>query len=462
MLQARLVVTEEPTVQSERVQPLCIGMLHCYDVIDDFLDSIGLSFDDFCQEFVGSWMFGYINALKTVGVQVVLFCISTQFDQPAQFEHRPTGATICVLPAPNAYRVYRSMRRRVLATCGGAEAQSFSSIPDANSLRRTLLSPFKDLTKSVGTYLSTPFSLLADEIVKRDCQAILCQEYEYARFDIVALLGQRVKRPVFATFQGGNATQSVLERWPRQLALAHCAGLIVAADAERTRVRDRYGVPEAKIARIFNPVELDPWLGGDRQHARAELGWSPELQIVAWHGRVEIDRKGLDVLLEAWQHVSRQHANSDSLRLLLVGKGSDSCRLKRAITETGLHNIWFVEQFVRDRAVLRRYLSSADVYVFPSRQEGFPVAPIEAMACGLPVVAAMASGVADIFEHGEADGGILVPCGDVDALATALITLLAQPAKQHQLGRQAKTRAIQQFSPTAIGQQLSRCLIQSG
>jgi glycosyltransferase involved in cell wall biosynthesis len=58
---------------------------------------------------------------------------------------------------------------------------------------------------------------------------------------------------------------------------------------------------------------------------------------------------------------------------------------------------------------MRQYLSVADVYVFPSRHEGFPVAPLEAMACGLPIVAAYAPGICDILSEGEESGGLVVP-----------------------------------------------------
>lgn len=70
-----------------------IALLHCYDLIDDFLDSIDISFETFCKEFVGSWMFGYINALKQVGTRIVLFCISARVGKTSRFIHEPTGAT---------------------------------------------------------------------------------------------------------------------------------------------------------------------------------------------------------------------------------------------------------------------------------------------------------------------------------------------------------------------------------
>jgi glycosyltransferase involved in cell wall biosynthesis len=107
-----------------------------------------------------------------------------------------------------------------------------------------------------------------------------------------------------------------------------------------------------------------------------------------------------------------------------------------------------------DRALIRQYLSAADVYVFPSRREGFPVAPLEAMACGLPVVAAAAPGIADIFDDGEDCGGLVVPTGDSASLAKSLGRLLDDDAAARLLGHRARVRVEQAFSLKAVGDQL--------
>jgi hypothetical protein len=199
-----LAFVEPGTLSPQTASPEpTIALLHCYDLIDDFLDSIEISFDTFCQEFVGSWIFGYIHALKTAGVQTVLFCISARVTEPSRHQHRPSGATIWVLPASRAYGNYRTMRDRLLRAYGGNSGQSFTEISDPNATRRSMLTRIKDIFKSAGTYLSTPVDLLAIALEQEGCQAILCQEYEFARFDTCVGLGKRLGLPVFATFQGG-------------------------------------------------------------------------------------------------------------------------------------------------------------------------------------------------------------------------------------------------------------------
>lgn len=454
-----LVLVQAPVLAQQAAERVpTIALLHCYDLIDDFLDSIEISFETFCQEFVGSWMFGYIHALKTAGVRTVLFCISARVTEPSRYQHRPSGATIWVLPASRIYGNYRTMRDRLLHAYGGSSGQSFKEIPDTNATRRSLLTGIKDIFKSAGTYLSTPVDLLAIVLQQEGCQAILCQEYEFARFDTCVWLGKRLGLPVFATFQGGNATQSPLEYLPRQLALRFCSGVIVAAQTEMARVQQAYPIPATKIARIFNPIDLTTWHRQDRQHARAELGIPDTAGMVVWHGRVEIERKGLDLLLDAWMQLCRERPEQD-LRLWLIGTGSDAIKLRDRLDAQPLRGVTWIDRFVHDRLQMQQYLSAADVYTMPSRQEGFPVAPIEAMACGLPIVATDAPGIPDILEDGERSGGLMVPRDRVLALADALGRLLDQPDWAQAIGHSARLRVEQSFAAEVVGQQLRSFLL---
>ena len=430
-----------------------LALLPYGDVIEDFLTTIGVSFEDFCNEFTGSWMFGYIDALRLVGVRAVLFCFSANVTAPSRFIHAPTGATICVLPAPRLYRTYRAMRHQALNVSGVSENEKFSDVYSTDTKSPWAISELKDVAKNIGSYLSTPLRLLAQELRREGCDAILCQEYEYARFDACVLLGKLMRLPVFASFQGGDKQQSFLEYPLRFLAMRTCSGLIIPTQTESQRVRTAYGVPSAKIARIFNPLDLATWSASDRNQARSALGIPLDARVVVWHGRVEIERKGLDILLEAWKQICAHRAGKD-LRLLLVGTGSDANKLRQRLESMQLQNVQWLNEFVRDRTVIQRYLSAADVYTLPSRQEGFPVAPIEAMTCGLPVVAADAPGVPDILEHGEASGGIVVPRENATALALALGRILDNEAWGRELGKLAQQRAYESFSLQAIGKQM--------
>jgi starch synthase len=190
-----------------------------------------------------------------------------------------------------------------------------------------------------------------------------------------------------------------------------------------------------------------------REAARQELGIASGARVAVWHGRVDFRRKGLDVLLNAWQKVCVERAGRD-VRLLLVGTGNDARELRAALAEMKPQGLTWVDEYVNDRARLRLYLQAADVYVFPSRHEGFPVAPVEGMACGLPLVAADAEGVDDILEGGEASGGVVVRRGDAEAFGAALGRLLDDETLSRTLGARARRRVEEKFSLEAVGAQL--------
>jgi glycosyltransferase involved in cell wall biosynthesis len=99
--------------------------------------------------------------------------------------------------------------------------------------------------------------------------------------------------------------------------------------------------------------------------------------------------------------------------------------------------------FVRGADKLRR-LQEASLLALPSYAEGMPVAVLEAMAAGLPVVATPVGGVPDFFRDGF--NGRLTPPGDVPALAAAIVRLLDDPAAAQAMGRHNRQQALEQFA----------------
>lgn len=425
-----------------------IAILDWSHLLEDFLDNIGVSFESFRTGMTGGWMFGYIDALRSAGCRPVLFCVSARVAEVIRCEHEPTGATICVLPAPKSYR---RARRRVPNPYAVSLLEAAGELRGPARLRAAFL-------KELSPYLATPLRTLARELRRERCRVVLCQDYEHARFDACALLGPLAGFRVYGTFQGGNWQLSRFERPVRPVALRACSGLIVGSTVEADRLRRRYGVPDRKIARIFNPLDLRIWPPADRAGARSALGIPREARVVVWHGRVDLHRKGLDVLAAAWAAVRSDRPGCD-LRLLLVGTGRDAPALRALLGDDP--SIRWLDEYVNDREVIRRHLAAADVYAFPSRNEGFPVAPVEAMACGLPVVAADAPGVADILGAGEA-AGTIVPVGDAPAFARALGSLLDDAGLCARLGARARRRVEDHFSHESVGRELRMFLLGKG
>lgn len=418
--------------------------------IEDYLATVDVTLETFCTEFTGSWLFGYIDALTRANVRTVLILISGSVRVPTRFVHRPTQANVWVLPST---RLYRRLRRTIHNPYGRTVAQVFGA---TRGLRR-LLWPFLAVLRELVLYLPTPPLALLRILRRERCTIMLCQEYEYPRFDVCVLLGRLFRVPVFASFQGGDYQRSRVERFLRPLSMRACTGLLIAAATEIHRVQTRYQVPSQKISTIVNPIDLSAWTITERATARLELAIPVEAQVVAWHGRVSIHKKGLDILLDAWQQVLAAHPGQD-LRLLLVGTGHDAEELEQQIAAIHIQGIIWVDEFVHDRRVISTYLSAADLYVFPSRLEGFPVAPIEAMACGLPIVASAASGVPEIVGSEAEGAGLIVPVDDATALAEAMNRMLDDTTLRARLAGRARARAEQGFGLAAVGQRLRNFL----
>lgn len=424
-----------------------VALLPWGDLIEDFLDQIGVSLETFCTTMDGGWMFGYVEALRRADVRTVVVCVSARVSAPTPFTHGPTGARFWVLPAA---KTFLRMRRRVEVPYGWTLEEMFGgSKSEANRMANQLN---RDLTP----YLATPPRLLARTLRQEACDVVLCQEYEYPRFDVALAVGRRLGLPVFATFQGGDWQRSRIEGLVRRRALHASAGLIIPTQTEAERVRARYGIPDSKIAAIFNPLDIEAWSTLPQSKARATLGIAPAAEVVAWHGRVDIHRKGLDLLLDAWQRVTAARPDRD-LQLVLVGTGASADQLRARLADPAFSSVHWVDEYVLDRDRLRRYLAAADVYAFPSRHEGFPVALVEALAAGLPPAAAAAPGVPDILGTGDL-ADCMVPTEDAAALAATLGRLLDDPAERAQLSAAARARVAEAFSLEAVGAHLRRFL----
>jgi glycosyltransferase involved in cell wall biosynthesis len=416
-----------------------VALLPWGNLIEDFLDTLGVSLESFCTTQTGGWLFGYISALSSAGIRTRLICVSGGVKKLTRFTHTPTGAQVSVLPAsPSYHRLRRFITR---------EEERKGSRGRAWRLLRSGAG-------EILPYLATPVGALLSELRQGGCQAVICQEYEYPRFDVCVLAGWLLKIPVFGCYQGGNSHSGPLENFIRPFAMKWSKGFIIGTRTERERVSGSYRVPSSKIAAVFNPLDIDSWHALDREERRRQIGVREGTNVVVWHGRVDVRRKGLDTLLDAWKLIEDRIGGPEAPRLLLVGTGDDVDLLRAGIADRGLRGVIWRNQYLLDHDQIRGYLAAADLYVLASRHEGFAVAPLEAMACGLPIVTTDVSGARDLLDDGEFSGGIIVPPSDPNRLADAVVRLLHDPPFRRMLGIRARLRVEHGFSWEIVGRQL--------
>jgi|GEM_PF-343022 sugar transferase (PEP-CTERM/EpsH1 system associated) len=211
-------------------------------------------------------------------------------------------------------------------------------------------------------------------------------------------------------------------------------------------VKER-SIPANKIKILHYGVDINnfaPMSEHERKKKRAELGYTDQHFLVAEIGRLT-EQKGHIYLIRAAVSLVRKHPN---LRFLIIGDGPLRESLKEEVRRQGLETFF---NFLGARKDIRELLNAIDLMVLPSLWEGLPNIILEAMACGTPIVATAVDGTPEAVVDGET--GILIPPRDPDALARAIDHLIGNRELLKKMGRNARMRAIEEFS---IGKQIER------
>jgi len=198
----------------------------------------------------------------------------------------------------------------------------------------------------------------------------------------------------------------------------------------------------------IDPEKTRAWEAGGAAPSTAR---EPAVLIV---GRLwsEERGKGHDALLEAWPGVRREHPEAC---LWVAGDGNDRPRLEARARELGVGDCVHFLGRVSEEELARRY-RSARIFAMPSRQEGFGLVYAEAMWHGLPCVGSTADAATEVITDGET--GVLVPYGDPEALAAALVGLLGDPERLDRMGESCARRARRDFGYPRFRDDLARAL----
>jgi glycosyltransferase involved in cell wall biosynthesis len=257
----------------------------------------------------------------------------------------------------------------------------------------------------------------------------------------------------------GDADQFPRERLAiEDETVASADAIIAECPQDRSDLTTLYRADERRVAVIpcgFDKGEFWPIA---KAFARRALGLSPGERIMLNVGRLT-PRKGLDNLVRGLAHLARDHGIA--ARLVIVGGNSDlpdaaltpeMARLQSIAADEGVERqVHFTGR--RSREFLKLYYSAADIFATTPWYEPFGITPLEAMACGTPVIGADVGGIR--FSVADGVTGLLVPPRDPQALAAAAARLVADPELMKEMGRNGIHRVQAQFTWPRVARSIS-------
>lgn len=228
--------------------------------------------------------------------------------------------------------------------------------------------------------------------------------------------------------RGTRLKTPLLRLWQSDGTLTSADHVICLSTYDREYVVEELGLAPAKVSLMINGVAAGHFI--DR--ASGADGGNRVLFLAGW-----LDAKGSMTLPRLWARTLERHPDA---RLTLLGTGVDAEAVLASFPPELRPSIAVIPRLTDPEDVIGE-LTAHDVFLLPSLNEGSPLALLEAMAAGLPVVAGRAGGIPDIVTHGE-DGLLFDPL-DPEEGADRLAELLADSELRRRLARAARARARQ-------------------
>jgi glycosyltransferase involved in cell wall biosynthesis len=265
--------------------------------------------------------------------------------------------------------------------------------------------------------------------------------HDYKSLLLGLTAGAATGAPVVATFHGDTGHSHLVQAYEALARRAARRATAVAATSEALASQIRAGAVGPPVHVIPNGIRLGPLpTPAQRRAARRELGLEPDTHAVAFVGRLAPE-KDPELLLRA--------AQGTGWVVLLAGDGPLRTALEEA--QGGVDARFF--GFLPD---VTPVLAAADVLALPSRTEGLPMAVLEAMAAGLPVIASAVGSLPEVLGEGA---GMLFPAGDIDALRAALMEL-RRPEARTALARAGRARVEARYGAEAMARSYRERLYQ--
>jgi len=303
-------------------------------------------------------------------------------------------------------------------------------------------------------------------------QLVLHAKSEVGKFDIVHLHEYRTfqnilvahyakKHDVPYVLQAHGSLPRIMA-WPRLkwiydvlfgYRLLRDSSKVIALNHVEAKQYKAMGVPEEKLAIIPNGINLSEYAKlPPKGNFKKKFNIPEEKKIILYLGRIH-RIKGVDFLIKAYAYLKNEMNYKNAV---LVIAGPDDGYLKEAqgiANSLGISkNVLFTGQlYGRDK--LEVYVDS-EFYVLPSRYETFPMAALEAYACGKPIIASNVGGLRELVVNGET--GLLIDVGDIDQLAKAIHSLLNNEAEVEKMGSKGMQYVKSNFSIEKVVERLEK------
>jgi glycosyltransferase involved in cell wall biosynthesis len=211
---------------------------------------------------------------------------------------------------------------------------------------------------------------------------------------------------------------------------------------------ENFKIDRNRIHIIHNPIDANKinLLSAEDVYEKV---FCENIPIILSVGRLS-NEKGFDYLLKAFSMLNQ---NFDA-RLVILGEGKEGINLKRLSSNLGIDRKVF---FLGYKENPYKYMKRATIFVLPSLYEGFGIVIVEAMACGIPVIATQSyAGIEDIIEHEKT--GLLIPVADEKALSESMFRLLNDEELRRSLSMEAKKK-VENFSIDKITKRYKKVLL---
>jgi glycosyltransferase involved in cell wall biosynthesis len=288
--------------------------------------------------------------------------------------------------------------------------------------------PVLSLAERVGLPYPVPlfkaYRIFTDLI--RKCDIVHAHGHPYISSYMACKIAKKYKKPLILTqhntFIDFQSWLNVVEHLNDRIigsAVLKDADKVITVSKKTMEYVLKLGADKSKTSVMYNGVDQNFFYPMNKEKSRNKLGL-PENKMLILTVRRLVYKNGLDTLIESASLLARDFSN---LLFIVIGNGPDKKFITNRIRQLGVNDNVRLAGFVPEE-LLPLYYNAADYFVIPSSSgEGLPMVLLEAMACGLPVIATTVGGTPEIIK--DMVNGALVPPRNQEALAQAISKLLS-------------------------------------